>query len=132
MDLQLSKIASTIHLSQWMIWNKFILLGVKDLGYWCIITFLRIFIEAKVRLADETSPSFKHFLGLGKSSFAKKRRAKRVNGYHKCARWTCNTRCKFVGFTSINREDKISFIKDGLIRNLWMISDWLLRRIRVE
>ena len=24
------------------------------------------------------------------------------------------TRCKSVGFTSINREDKISFIKDGL------------------
>ena len=75
---------------------------------------VRWLIEAKVRLAGETSPSFKHFPGLGKSSFAKKRRAKRVNGCHKCARWTCNTRCKSVGFTSINREDKISFIKDGL------------------
>ena len=75
---------------------------------------IRWLIEAKVRFAGETSPSFKHFPGLGKSSFAKKRRAKRVNGCHKCARWTCNTRCKSVGFTSINREDKISFIKDGL------------------
>ncbi|XP_052185200.1 uncharacterized protein LOC127796835, partial [Diospyros lotus] len=62
---------------------------------------IRWLIEAKVQLA-------------GKSSFAKKRRAKSVNGYHKCACWTCNTRCKSVGFTSVNREDKISFIKDGL------------------
>ncbi|MCQ7013043.1 hypothetical protein M9Y11_19670, partial [Clostridioides difficile] len=48
------------------------------------------------------------------STYAKKRRAKRIGGCYKCARWTCNTRCKSVGFVSKNREDKISFIKDGL------------------
>ena len=75
---------------------------------------VRWLIEAKVRLAGEISPSFKHLPGLGKSSFAKKRRAKRIGGCHKCARWTCNTRCKSVGYLSNNREDKINFIKDGL------------------
>ncbi|KAL6565320.1 hypothetical protein OROGR_002271 [Orobanche gracilis] len=43
-----------------------------------------------------------------------KRRAKRLGGCYKCARWTCDTRCKSVGFVSRNREDKIAFIKDGL------------------
>ncbi|KAF3455845.1 hypothetical protein FNV43_RR00487 [Rhamnella rubrinervis] len=33
---------------------------------------------------------------------------------HKCARWTCNKRCRSLGMVSINREDKINFIKDGL------------------
>ncbi|KAL6562606.1 hypothetical protein OROGR_003613 [Orobanche gracilis] len=51
---------------------------------------------------------------IGKSSFAKKRRANRLGGCYKCARWTCDTRCKSVGFVSKNREDKIAFIKDGL------------------
>ncbi|KAL6545748.1 hypothetical protein OROGR_009622 [Orobanche gracilis] len=50
----------------------------------------------------------------GKSSFAKKQRAKRLGGCYKCARWTCDTRWKSVGFISKNREDKIAFIKDGL------------------
>lgn len=27
---------------------------------------------------------------------------------------TCNTRCRTLGMVSINREDKIKFIKDGL------------------
>ena len=33
---------------------------------------IRWLIKAKVRFAGETSPSFKHFPVLGKSSFAKK------------------------------------------------------------
>ncbi|XP_073273265.1 uncharacterized protein [Primulina huaijiensis] len=45
---------------------------------------------------------------------AKKRRAKRIGGCHKCARWTCKGKCKNVGMTSMNREDKILFIKNGL------------------
>ncbi|KAJ4718790.1 Transposon Ty3-I Gag-Pol polyprotein [Melia azedarach] len=52
----------------------------------------------------------------GKSSFAKKRRAKRLQVCYKCARWTCNARCRSIGMVSINREDKIQFIKDGLSR----------------
>ena len=56
-----------------------------------ILENIRWLIEEKVRLAGKNSPSFKHFLDLGKSSLAKKQRAKRVNGCHKCARWTCNT-----------------------------------------
>ena len=49
--------------------------------------------------------------GIGKSTFAKKRRAKRLKV---CARWTCNATCCSLGMVSINREDKIQFIKDGL------------------
>ena len=33
---------------------------------------------------------------------------------HRCARWTCNATCHFLGMISLNREDKIQFIKDGL------------------
>jgi hypothetical protein len=52
--------------------------------------------------------------GRGKSSFAKKRRAKRLKVCHRCARWTCNAQCRSLGMVFINREDKIQFIKDGL------------------
>ncbi|KAL6497247.1 hypothetical protein OROGR_029176 [Orobanche gracilis] len=75
---------------------------------------IRWLIEAQVRLSSEFSNSFRYMPGTGKSSFAKKRRAKRLGGCYKCARWTCDTRCKSVGFVSRNREDKIAFIKDGL------------------
>ena len=52
--------------------------------------------------------------GTGKSTFAKKRRAKRLKECHRCARWTCNATCRFLGKVSVNREDKIQLIKDGL------------------
>jgi hypothetical protein len=52
--------------------------------------------------------------GTRKSTFAKKRRAKRLKVCHKCARWTCNATCRSLGMVSVNREDKIQFIKDGL------------------
>jgi hypothetical protein len=52
--------------------------------------------------------------GIGKSTFAKKRRAKRLKVCHRCARWTCNAQCRSLGMISINREDKIQFIKDDL------------------
>ncbi|KAF3445880.1 hypothetical protein FNV43_RR11057 [Rhamnella rubrinervis] len=72
-------------------------------------------IEAKVRLASESSDSFVSYMpGMGKSSYSKRRRAKRMQVCHKCARWTCNKRCRSLGMVSINREDKINFIKDGL------------------
>ncbi|TXG48765.1 hypothetical protein EZV62_024640 [Acer yangbiense] len=70
----------------------------------------RWLIEAKVRLAGE-------FSDLGKSSYAKKRRAKRLHACYKCARTTCNTRCRSLGMVSVNREDKIQFIKDGLSKD---------------
>jgi len=50
----------------------------------------------------------------GKSTFTKKRRAKRLKVCHICARWTCNAICRSLGMISVNREDKIQFIKDGL------------------
>ncbi|KAL6548083.1 hypothetical protein OROHE_009145 [Orobanche hederae] len=75
---------------------------------------IRWLIEAQVRLSGEFSNSFKHMPGTGRSNFAKKRRAKKLGVCYKCARWTCDTRCKSVGFVSKNREDKIAFIKDGL------------------
>ncbi len=75
---------------------------------------LRWVIEAKVRLAGEYEDSYKHMSGLGKSTYAKKRRAKRMHVCHRCARETCNTQCRSLGMVSVNREDKILFIKDGL------------------
>jgi len=72
-------------------------------------------IEAKVRLSGESSNSFiLHMSRIGKSTFAKKRRAKWLKVCHKCARWTCNAQCRSLGIVFINREDKIQFIKDGL------------------
>ena len=65
-------------------------------------------IKAKVRLSGESSNSFISYMpGTGKSTFVKK-------VYHKCARWTCNVTCRSLGMVSVNREDKIQFIKDGL------------------
>jgi hypothetical protein len=52
--------------------------------------------------------------GTGKSIFAKKHRAKWLKVCHRCARWTCNAQCCSLGMISINRKDKIQFIKDGL------------------
>ena len=76
---------------------------------------LRWIIEAEVRPAGEYPNSFeKRMVGMGRSSYAKKRRTKRMSVCHKCARWTCNTCCKNKGMVSVNREDKIQFIKDGL------------------
>ena len=76
---------------------------------------IRWLIEAKVRLSNESPNDFVSFMpGLGRSSYAKKRRAKRLQVCHKCARWNCNRSCHSIGFASRNREDKIQFIKDGL------------------
>jgi len=48
---------------------------------------VRWLIEAKVRLTGESSNSFISYMsGTSKSTFAKKRRAKRVKVYHRCAR----------------------------------------------
>jgi hypothetical protein len=72
-------------------------------------------IEATVRLLGESSNSFISYMpGTGKSTFAKKRHAKRLKVYHQYTRWTCNSKCRSLGMVSINREDKIQFIKDGL------------------
>jgi len=72
-------------------------------------------IEAKVRLLGESSNSFISYMpGIGKSTFIKKRRAKRLKVCHRCARWTCNAQCRSLGMVFINREDKIQFIKDDL------------------
>ena len=53
-------------------------------------------------------------LGMGKISYSKKRRAKRIGICYKCARWTCNKCCRSQGLISINQEEKIHFIKDRL------------------
>ena len=48
---------------------------------------IRWLIEAKVRLSGESSSSFISYMpGIGKNTFAKKRRAKRLKVYHRCAR----------------------------------------------
>ena len=79
---------------------------------------VRWLIEAKVRMAGEipVTPE-KRMPGMGKSTYAKKRRAKQVKvGCHKCARIYCNSKCRSLGMVSDNREGKIQFIKDGLRR----------------
>ena len=76
---------------------------------------IRWIIEAKVRLEGEFHESLVGRMpGMGRSSYSKKRRAKRMGVCHKCARWNCNKSCRNPGMVSINREDKIRFIKDGL------------------
>ena len=72
---------------------------------------IRLIIEAKVRLGGEIPKSLltRYMPGLGKSTYSKKRRAKRLDVCHKCARWTCNKQCKSLGYVSENREDKINF-----------------------
>lgn len=76
---------------------------------------IRWIIEARVRLAGELSDSFISYMpGFGKSTYSRKRRAKSMGVCHKCARMTCNRRCRTLGMVSVNREDKIKFIKDGL------------------
>ena len=52
--------------------------------------------------------------GTGKSTFMKKRRAKRLKVCHRCAKWTCNATCRYLEMIFVNCEDKIQFIKDGL------------------
>ena len=76
---------------------------------------IRQLIEVNVRLSGESSNAFISYMpGTGKSTFAKKHRAKRLKIYHRCARQTCNMTCHSLGMVSVNREDKIQFIKDGL------------------
>ena len=80
---------------------------------------IRWLIEAKIRLSGESFNSFiSHMPRTGKSTFTKKCRAKRLKVCHRCARWTCNATCHSLGMVSINREDKIQFIKDGLSKGL--------------
>ena len=54
--------------------------------------------------------------GFGKSTFAKKRRAKRLGSKcHNCVRLGCKREvCKSLGMVSDTREDNIKFIKDDL------------------
>ncbi|KAL5787196.1 hypothetical protein ACOSP7_004145 [Xanthoceras sorbifolium] len=76
---------------------------------------VRWLIEVEVRLAGELFDSFVAYMpGLGKSNFAKKQRAKRLGLCYNCAHMTCNTRCRSLGMVSVNREDKMRFIKVGL------------------
>lgn len=78
---------------------------------------VRMFIEAKVKLAGEFPDLLTGYIsGQGKISFAKKRRPKKMKVFHKCARWNCNIYYRSLGFISVNCEDKINFIKDGLSR----------------
>jgi hypothetical protein len=83
---------------------------------------IRWLIEAKVRLLCESSNSFISYMpGIGKSTFTKKRRAERLKVYHRCARWTCNATCRSLGMVSVNREDKIQFIKDGILVEMCIV-----------
>ena len=83
-----------------------------------IPTDIHWIIEARVRLAGESSDSFiSHLPGLGRSTYVEKRRAKRMCVCYKCARMFCNTRCHYLGMMSDNREDNINFIRDDLSKD---------------
>ena len=74
-------------------------------------------MEATVRLAGEFSDPFVSYMpGFGKSTFAKKRRAKRLGSKcHSCVRLGCNREvCKSLRMVSDTCEDKIKFVKDGM------------------
>ena len=93
---------------------------------------IRWLIEAKVRLSSESSNSFISYMpGTGKSTFAKKCRAKRLKVCHRYAKWTCNTTCRSLKMVSIKREDKKKFIKDGLskrsLNNLLLTLETLIQ-----
>ena len=82
---------------------------------------IRWIIEAKVYLAGEFQDSYNRFMpGMGRSSYSKKRRAKRMRVCHKCARRTCDMRCRNIGMASIN----LQFLKDGLSKesldDIWL------------
>ena len=51
---------------------------------------------------------------MERSSYSKKRRAKRMMAYHKYTRWTCDKCYRSKWMILVNQEDKICFIKDGL------------------
>jgi hypothetical protein len=73
---------------------------------------IRWLIKAKVYLPGESSNSFVSYMpGTGKNN---KRRAKRLKVCHRYARWTCHAQWHSLGMVSINHENKIQFIKDGL------------------
>ena len=78
---------------------------------------IRWLIEVKVQLAGELSDPFISYMpGFSKSTFAKKRRVKQLGSEcSHCVRLACkNSRCKALGMVSVNREDKIKFVKDGM------------------
>ena len=54
---------------------------------------------------------------MEKSSYFKKRKAKRMGVYHKCARWTCDIHCRGKGIIFLNQEDKIQFVKNELSKD---------------
>ncbi len=75
-------------------------------------------IEANVRQEGEFPKSFpKRMLRMRRSSYSKKRRAKRMNVCYKCARWNCDKQCKNPRMVSINREDKISVLRMDCIKS---------------
>ena len=78
---------------------------------------IRWLIEVKVRLTGEFSDPFISFMpSFGKSTFAKKMRAKWLGSKcNKCIRLGYKqSDCKSLGMMSDTREDKIKFVKDCL------------------
>ena len=85
---------------------------------------IRWIIEEKVKVAGEflyesSNLLTRYMSGFGKSTYSKKRRAKKMKVCHICARWTCNTKCHSLGMVSKNREDKLKFIMDGLSKGVF-------------
>ena len=72
-------------------------------------------IEAKVHLTGGFHESFvKPMPRMGRSSYSKKRKAKIMGVYYKCANGHVISAVRVKEWFLVNREDKIWFIKDGL------------------
>ena len=88
-------------------------------------------IKAKVWLAGKFSDPFVSYVpGFGKSTFAKKRRAKRLGlKCHNCVRLSCKWEvCKSLWMVKI----KLNSLKIAWVKNHWMTSYNLLRSIEVD
>ncbi|KAK9211892.1 hypothetical protein WN943_001270 [Citrus x changshan-huyou] len=94
-----------------------------------ILADIHWLIKGKVRLVGEFSDPFVSYMpGFGKSTFAKKRRDKRLSSQcPHCVRLACNKpHCKTLGMVSVDHEDKIKFVKDGMSKEsiVPMVAIW--------
>ena len=91
-------------------------------------------IKVNVQLTSEFCDPFVSYMsGFSKNTTVRKRRVKRLGcKCHNCIRLAYNKPCcKILGMVSVNREDKIKFVKNDMSKEL--LDDILrLRRIRVD
>ena len=69
--------------------NNFQLKRMKTFKHLKFLKDIRWIIEVKIHLTGEFNESFvKHMPRMGRNSYSKTKRTKRMEVYHKCARWS--------------------------------------------